>query len=98
MLHHTFEKIYMMKQKLRAEFKPDSVDLVNFIIRHFKVFVITGLLAAIIAAVVTLTLKPLYESSVVLYPSSNVGETNNLLGSITSSTTVFGDDDATERL
>lgn len=88
----------MMKQKLRAEFKPDSVDLVNFIIRHFKAFVITGLLAAIIAAVISLTLKPLYESSVVLYPSSNVGETNNLLGSITSSTTVFGDDDATERL
>lgn len=87
-----------MKKNLRAEFKPDSVDLVNFIIRHFKTFIITGLLAAVISAGVSLTLNPLYESAVVLYPSSNVGETKNLLGNITSSSTVFGDDDATERL
>jgi len=87
-----------MKKNYRAEFKADSVDLVNFIIRHFKTFIITGLAAAIISAAVSLALKPLYESTVVLYPSSNVAETQNLLGEASSSSSAFGDDDATERL
>ncbi len=87
-----------MKKIIRAEFRTDSIDLVNFIIKHFRVFIITGILAAVISAVISLMLKPLFESQVVLYPSSNVVETNTMMGGVSSSTSVFGDDEATERL
>ncbi len=88
----------MMKDKIRTEFRPDSVDLVNFIIKHIRLFLITGFVAAILAAAVSLMLKPLYESSVILYPSSNIAETPSLLGEISPEATLFGDDDATEKL
>ena len=87
-----------MKNNIRAEFRPDSVDLVNFIIRHFRKFLITGLSAAVLSAVISLLIKPLYESSVILYPSSNITEARTLLGEVTSQTALFGGDDATERL
>lgn len=87
-----------MKRNLRAEFKPDSVDLVNFFIRHFRKFVIAGLAAAVLSAIISLLIKPLYESTVTLYPSSNITEARTLLGEVTSNTALFGDDDATEKL
>jgi len=87
-----------MKSNIKAEFKPDSVDLINFIISHFRVFLVTGILAAVLSAVISLLIKPLYESTVVLYPSSNITEAGTLLGEASSKTTLFGDDDATEKL
>lgn len=87
-----------MKNNIKAEFKPDSVDLINFIISHFRVFLVTGILAAVISAVISLLIKPLYESTVVLYPSSNITEAGTLLGEAAPKTTLFGDDDATEKL
>jgi len=88
----------MMKDKIRTEFRPDSVDLINLIIKHIRLFLITGLVAAVLAAAVSFMLKPLYESSVILYPSSNIAETPSLLGEISPEATLFGDDDATEKL
>jgi uncharacterized protein involved in exopolysaccharide biosynthesis len=87
-----------MKNNIRAEFRPDSIDLINFIISHFRIFLITGVLAGILSAVISLLIKPLYESKVILYPSSNITETHTLLGEASSKTTLFGDDDATEKL
>lgn len=87
-----------MKNNIKAEFKPDSVDLVNFVIRHFRIFLLTGILAAVISAVISLLIKPLYESAVILYPSSNITEARTILGDVASKTTLFGDDDATEKL
>lgn len=87
-----------MKNNIKAEFKPDSVDLINFIISHFRLFLVTGILAAVISAVISLLIKPLYESTVVLYPSSNITEAGTLLGEAAPKTTLFGDDDATEKL
>jgi len=87
-----------MKSKIKAEFKPDSVDLINFIISHFRVFLVTGILAAVMSAVISLLIKPMYESTVILYPSSNITEARTLLGEASSRTTLFGDDDATEKL
>lgn len=87
-----------MKNKVRAEFRPDSVDLVNFIISHFRALLITGIAVAVISAAVSLLLKPLYESAVILYPSSTIEETPSLLGEIAPGATMFGDDDATEKL
>jgi uncharacterized protein involved in exopolysaccharide biosynthesis len=88
----------IMKKNLRVDFKPDSVDLVNFVLKHIKIFIITGLAAAVLSALISFAFKPLFESKVILYPGSNIVETHNLLGEISSSSSVFGDNDATERL
>jgi len=48
--------------------------------------------------VISLLIKPLYESTVILYPSSNITEAATLLGEASSKTTLYGDDDATEKL
>lgn len=85
-------------KNIRAEFKPDSNDLVNFIIRHFRVFTVTGFAAALLSAGISLLIKPLYESEVILYPSSNITEVRTLLGEASSEAALFGDDDATEKL
>lgn len=87
-----------MKNETRAEFRTDSIDLINFFIRHFRKFVIAGFAAALVSAVISLLLKPLYESTVILYPSSNITEASTLLGETTSRSELFGDDDATEKL
>ncbi|MCU0366510.1 MAG: hypothetical protein MUC30_04755 [Bacteroidales bacterium] len=87
-----------MMKNIRAEFKPDSTDLVNFIIRHLGVFVITGVAAAVLSAGISLLIRPLYESEVILYPSSNIAEVRTLLGEASSEAPLFGDDDATEKL
>lgn len=85
-------------KNIRAEFKPDSTDLVNFIIRHIGVFVITGFAAAVLSAGISLLIRPIYESEVILYPSSNIAEVRTLLGEASSEAALFGDDDATEKL
>lgn len=87
-----------MEQKVRAEFRADSFDLLNFIIRHFKKFLVAGVAAAVISAAISLMIKPLYESTVTLYPSSNITETRTLLGEAASNSELFGGDDATEKL
>lgn len=87
-----------MKRDINAEFKPDSADLINFIIRHFRKFMIVGMMAAVLSAVIALLIKPLYESTVTLYPSSNITEARTLLGEATSKTALFGDEEATEKL
>ncbi len=87
-----------MKKNIQTEFRPDSIDLVNFIIMNFRVFIITGFAAAVLSAAVTLLIKPLYESRVILYPSSNIAETRTMLGVVSSEATLFGDDDGTEKL
>jgi uncharacterized protein involved in exopolysaccharide biosynthesis len=87
-----------MKSNIKAEFKPDSIDLINFIISHFRIFLITGILAGVFSVVISLLIKPLYESKVILYPTSNITESRTLLGEASSETTLFGDDDATEKL
>jgi capsular polysaccharide biosynthesis protein len=88
----------MKKENIKAEFRPDSIDLVNFIIRNFRIFVITGVIAAVLSAVISLLIKPLYESTVILYPSSNISEAPSLLGDVAPNTALFGGDDATEKL
>jgi uncharacterized protein involved in exopolysaccharide biosynthesis len=87
-----------MMKNIRAEFKPDSTDLVNFIIRHLGVFIIIGVAAAVLSAGISLLIRPIYESEVILYPSSNITEVRTLLGEASSEAPLFGDDDATEKL
>jgi capsular polysaccharide biosynthesis protein len=87
-----------MKREIKDEFRTDSADLINFIIRNFRRFLVAGLVAAVLSAVISLLIKPLYESTVTLYPSSNITEARTLLGESTSRTALFGDEEATEKL
>jgi len=87
-----------MKREIKDEFRTDSADLINFIIRNFRKFLVAGLVAAVLSAVISLLIKPLYESTVTLYPSSNITEARTLLGESTSRTALFGDEEATEKL
>ncbi|MGB8357196.1 MAG: hypothetical protein WCD55_01135, partial [Bacteroidales bacterium] len=68
------------------------------IISHFRIFLVTGILAGILSVIISLLIKPLYESKVILYPAANITESRTLLGEATSNSTLFGDDDATEKL
>ncbi len=87
-----------MKRDIKDEFKTDSADLINFIIRNFRKFLVAGLVAAVLSAAISLLIKPLYESTVTLYPSSNITEARTLLGEATSRAALFGDEEATEKL
>ncbi len=87
-----------MKRPLKAEFKTDSLDLLNFIIKHFRTYLITAIVAATLSAGVSLLIKPLYESSVILYPSANIAGAGSLLSGDPPGAALFGGDDATEKL
>jgi uncharacterized protein involved in exopolysaccharide biosynthesis len=87
-----------MKPNEMVQFKPDSADMVNLVIRHWKSLLITGIAAAIISASVSLMITPLYRSTVVLYPTTNVVESQTLFGIRNTSTELFGDETATEKV
>ncbi len=91
-------KVADMKERRRTEFRTDSLDLVDFIISHLRWFIIAGIAAAVISAVISLLIRPMYESTVTLYPSSNIAGASTLLGDPASSAHFFGNDDATEKL
>jgi uncharacterized protein involved in exopolysaccharide biosynthesis len=87
-----------MKPTETVLFKPDSVDLINLVIRHWKALLITGIAAAIISAALSLAITPLFRSAVVLYPTTNVVESQTLFGIQSNATELFGDETATEKV
>jgi uncharacterized protein involved in exopolysaccharide biosynthesis len=87
-----------MKQTETIHFRPDSFNLINLVLKYWKPFLITSFAAAVISSVVSLTITPLYRSTVVLYPTTNVVETQMLLGIQSSTTALFGDETATEKV
>jgi hypothetical protein len=87
-----------MKSSETVMFKADSANLVNLIIKYRITLLITAIAAAIISAAVSLTIKPLFRSSVILFPTTNVIETQTLFGLQNPSTTLFGDETATEKV
>jgi uncharacterized protein involved in exopolysaccharide biosynthesis len=87
-----------MKSSETVRFRPDSFNLFNLCIRYWKVLLITGIAAFIISAVISLTVTPLFRSAVVLYPTTNVVETQTLFGVQSTATALFGDETATEKV
>jgi uncharacterized protein involved in exopolysaccharide biosynthesis len=87
-----------MKSSETVMFKADSVNLVNLIIKYRITLLITAIAAAIISAAVSLTITPLFRSSVILFPATNVIETQTLFGLQNTSTPLFGDETATEKV
>jgi uncharacterized protein involved in exopolysaccharide biosynthesis len=87
-----------MKPEGHIRFKTDSVDMLNLVFRNWKILLFTCTGAVIISAAVSLAIKPLYRSAVVLYPTTNVVETQSLFGLQTDATPLFGDETATEKV
>jgi uncharacterized protein involved in exopolysaccharide biosynthesis len=87
-----------MKPTQQVQFKTDSFSFLNLIIRYWKVLLIGGIGTFIISAAISLTITPLFRSTVVLYPTTNVVETQTLFGIQGDATPLFGDESATEKV
>jgi len=87
-----------MKKTGTIHFRTDSFNLIDLVIKYWKALLITFIVAAVISSVVSLTITPLFRSTVVLYPTTNVVETQTLFGVQSSSTALFGDETATEKV
>jgi len=87
-----------MIEKQHPEFRLDSFSLVNLVLRYWKVLMITGILAFIISAIISLTITPLYRSNVTLFPASNISESAAVIFNSNASILSFGDEEATERV
>ena len=87
-----------MKSSETVKFKKDSLNMINLVIKHWKVLLITSVLAFIISAAFSLTITPLFRSAVVLYPTTNVIESQTLFGIQGTTTALFGNETATEKI
>jgi hypothetical protein len=87
-----------MKSSETVQFRPDSINLINIIIKYRKALLIICIVAFVISAAVSLTITPLFRSSVVLYPTTNVVESQTLFGTQNKTTALFGDETATEKV
>jgi hypothetical protein len=87
-----------MKPPVTVKFQPDSFNLINLVIKYWKALLSAFIIAAIVSSVISLTITPLFRSVVVLYPTTNVVETQTLFGMQSSSTALFGDETATEKV
>jgi hypothetical protein len=87
-----------MKPFQTVHFKADSFNLINLVLKYRKALIITCLAAAIVSAVISLTITPQFRSVVVLYPTTNVVESQSLFGAPNSTTALFGNETATEKV
>ncbi|MCD4770436.1 MAG: hypothetical protein K8R35_09750 [Bacteroidales bacterium] len=87
-----------MAEKNYPEFRLDSFNLMNFILRYRNFFFITGVAAFIISAAITLTITPLFRSTVILYPASNITGSGSMFFGNESSVLTFGDEEGTEKI
>lgn len=87
-----------MESNENVHFKMDSFNLINLLLRHWKALLITCIVAIIIAVAISLTIIPLFRSAVVIYPTTNVVESQTLFGIQSNTTALFGDETATEKV
>jgi len=87
-----------MKSQETVRFKADSVNLLNIFLKYWKVLLLAGITVFIISAALSLLITPLFRSTVVLYPTTNVVETQTLFGIQNNATPLFGDETATEKV
>lgn len=87
-----------MKSSETVQFKVDSFNLINLVIKYRKILLVTCISAFIISAAISLTKTPLFRSAVVLYPTTNVVESQTFFGIQGTATALFGDETATEKV
>ncbi len=79
----------------------DSMDLVQFIYKRWKIFLIVVIIAGIVSSIVSMLITPKFESSVILFPASSSSVSKSLLSSNVSNKSdvlQFGEDEEAERL
>jgi uncharacterized protein involved in exopolysaccharide biosynthesis len=87
-----------MKNITMVHFKSDSFSFINLIVKFWKVLLFSGIGIFVLSAIISLTIKPLFRSTVVLYPTTNVVETQTMFGIQGDATPLFGDESATEKV
>ena len=87
-----------MSTKKIPEFRLDSFNLIAFILKYWKLFILIGILSFVISVLVSLTIKPHFRSGVTLYPSSGINEPASEIFNSGSNVITFGDEEATEKI
>lgn len=87
-----------MKAPTTVQFRTDSINILNLIAKYRKVLLLTGIAAVIVSSIISLTITPLFRSTVVLYPTTNVVESQITLGMQSGATPLFGDETGTEKV
>jgi len=76
----------------------NAIDLVDFIWKHKKVFIIVGFAAAIISAIVSLLMEERYLSTVTLYPAKASAVTFSEVITDDQSVSKFGEEEEAEQM
>jgi uncharacterized protein involved in exopolysaccharide biosynthesis len=87
-----------MATKETVHFNLDSFNLIDLILKYWKILFATGIIALLISVLISLNITPMFRSTVVLYPTTNVVESQTLLGIQGSTKALFGDETATEKI
>lgn len=85
-----------MKTQAPIEFRFDSINLLNFLVKHRKLLFSTALVTLVISSVVSLIITPRFKSAAVIFPTPNVIETRSLINTLNTATVFFGDETSTE--
>jgi tyrosine-protein kinase Etk/Wzc len=85
-----------MKTQAPIEFRFDSINLLNFLVKYYKLLFLTGIVTLVISSGVSLIITPRFKSTAVIFPSPNVLETRSLLNTQNTATVFFGDEASTE--
>jgi len=70
--------------KHKKNLRLDSIDFINYVWSKRKMLITVSIIAFIVSAIVSLTIKPKFKSSVVLFPASSASISKSLLSRNTS--------------
>jgi len=90
-----------MENKEQKSYNFNSVDLLIYIWNKRVVLMIVGLVAAVASMVISLTITPMFSSSVIMFPASNASVARGLLATnynANQSVYGFGEEDQAEQL
>ncbi len=87
-----------MNQNGEIRFRADSVNLLNIVVKNRKLLLITAFSVLVVSTAISFFIKPLYRSTVILYPATGVSQSQSLFGIQKSAIPQFGDEEATEKV
>ena len=74
------------------------MNLLNIVVKHRRLLLITAFSVLVVSTAISFFIKPLYRSTVTLYPANGVTQTQSLFGIQKSAIPQFGDEEATEKV
>lgn len=90
-----------MSKKKKDQFDFNSTDFVNFVWQRRKPLLIISFAAAVVSAIVSLTITPKFKSSVVMFPATASSISKSLLsegGYNSTDNLMFGEEEESEQL